>query len=154
MQNLQQNGASINGATESASQEIRDAWKGWGETAARERYEMIGPFQEWLVKKRTATHLKMARYEEMVRENAPLTRLAIDVAESPHTVPLCVIEFAMIAAELEELRSDLAMLDVFYVEVAEHVSESLNFSDKSPRELLTLWNWYLHEEINSKEATA
>lgn len=140
--------------TENTPSNDGTGWEGWRNAVEVGRFEMVGPFQEWVVSKRHEVHRALVEKERYLSENAPLIGHSITSASGPKTVPLHVIEFAEVAAEVIELRQDLGLLDLFYSDFAGRVSERLTFADGTPRDLHTLYNWFLHETVNSKEVEA
>jgi hypothetical protein len=124
----------------------KNDWSGIWQDAQHEKAVMVAEFHAWLVKTRIETEKDLLNNERQLRETAPFAQAGLDDAETPQSVPIVVIEFAIKALREMELKRKLALLNVYYRQASySECSESLTIEEGNEAEINELWTWFSEE---------
>ncbi len=127
-------------------------WEGFGNNAESERVRMVSEFHVWVVKRRCEIELKMLHSLGWMKESAAFARVGMDGAETPASVPLCVLEFAQHALEYVEAQRLFDLLNVYYEMAARGFDESgLQVHQGLEGQVKELWDWFIQERSASEE---
>lgn len=115
--------------------------------------ELVEPFREFIVLERDKTYHALIRAQRNARDVAPLAQLALCTDFEPQNVPPVIIEFSMHATNAERQRVKLELLDVFYQDCVENVSQSvLDFAGKNERDFYMVWLMYVESRVAAESA--
>ena len=119
-------------------------WETWREHAESEQAVMVSEFHHWIVKTKAATEQRLLTADNQRRAKAPIARAGMEKAATPREVPMCVLQFTLLALEVLELERKIKLLNVYYRQAANEESDTeLIIEEGNEAEVNELWNWFI-----------